>query len=126
MLMIGVIVFECMKQVNGKRTLDENIADNGAIKGMYSAYQTFVDRNGLDPLLPELNYTANQLFWISAAQTWCAVTKPSYDQQFYRINPHAPSRFRIIGSFSNAQAFSADFQCAAGSRMNPANKCELW
>lgn len=112
--------------MNGKNTLDENIADNGAIKGMYAAYQSFIQRNGTDPMLPELNYTTNQLFWISAAQTWCTVTKPSYDQQFYRTNPHTPNRFRIIGSFSNTPEFSNDFNCSAGSKMNPHVKCELW
>ena len=115
-----------MKQVNGKRTLDENIADNGAIKGMYAAYQSFVQQNGPDQLLPDLNFTANQLFWISAARTWCAVTKPSFNQQFYRINPHAPNRFRIIGSFSNTNEFATDFSCKSGSRMNPQMKCNLW
>lgn len=108
------------------RTVDENIADNGAVKGMYAAYQSFVHRNGSDPLLPGLNYTANQLFWISAAQTWCAVTKPSYDREFYRSNSHTPNRFRIVGAFSNAHEFSTDFHCATGSRMNPEMKCQLW
>lgn len=60
-------------------SLGENIADNGAVKGMYGAYQTFVERNGPEPTLPELNYTQNQLFWISAAQLWCAVTRPEFD-----------------------------------------------
>lgn len=112
--------------MNGKRTLDENIADNGAIKGMFAAYQSHVRRSGTDLVLPGLNYTANQLFWISAAQTWCAVTKPSFDQQFYRTNPHTPNRFRIIGAFSNTREFANDFRCPVGSRMNPQMKCELW
>lgn len=60
-------------------SLGENIADNGAVKGMYGAYQTFVERNGPEPTLPDLNYTQNQLFWISAAQLWCAVTRPEFD-----------------------------------------------
>lgn len=93
---------------------------------MYSSYQTYVKENGLDPMLPGLNYTPNQLFWISAAQIWCDVTKPSYDKWFYRTNSHAPNSFRIIGSFSNSYDFSRDFNCAPDSKMNPVNKCELW
>lgn len=112
--------------MNGKNTLSENIADNGAVKGMYAAYRTFVKQNGPDLLLPGLNYSANQLFWISAAQTWCEITKPSYDKWFYRTNIHAPNRFRIIGSFSNSRDFSNDFNCPMNSSMNPTIKCELW
>lgn len=112
--------------VNGINTLSENIADNGAIKGMYSAYKQFVEQTGPDLMLPGMNYSASQLFWISAAQTWCEVTKPSYDKRFYRTNLHAPNRFRILGSFSNSYDFSSDFNCPLGSTMNPTNKCELW
>lgn len=111
--------------MNGQTTLSETIADNGAIKGMYSAYQQFVNQNGPDFILHGLNYTANQLFWISAAQTWCEVSNPTYAKWFYKSNVHAPNRFRIIGSFSNSFEFANDFQCAT-SNMNPEEKCELW
>lgn len=56
--------------MNGIITQGENIADNGAVKGMYKAYQSYVERNGAEATLPGLNYTQNQLFWISAAQLW--------------------------------------------------------
>lgn len=107
-------------------TQGENIADNGAIKGTYAAYQKFTHRNGPDATLPGLNYTANQLFWISAAQTWCAVTRPESDTLHYTTNVHAPPRFRILGTFQNAQHFSNDFNCAPATPMNPTHRCEIW
>lgn len=112
--------------MNGVNTQGENIADNGAAKGAYAAYQRFVDKNGPDPLLPGLNYTRNQLYWISAAQTWCTVTKPEFDTLYYTTNEHAPHVFRVIGMFQNAYHFSSDFNCSPGTRMNPINKCEIW
>lgn len=112
--------------MNGVRTLDENIADNGGIKGMYAAYQMFVQQHGADPILPGLQYTPNQLFWISAAQTWCSVGRPIFDILNYQINVHAPNRYRVIGSFSNMRNFSSDFNCGPGSFMNPVNKCQIW
>lgn len=93
---------------------------------MYSAYQAHVQRSGQDSLLPGLNYTGNQLFWISAAQTWCSATRLSFDLFNYLVNEHAPNRFRVIGSFSNMQQFSSDFNCLAGSKMNPIDKCKIW
>lgn len=120
------VFFFCKFQVNGVRTLDENIADNGGIKGMLAAYRSYVKHNGPDLLLPNLNYTTNQLFWISAAQTWCAVTRPIFDLLYYQINEHSPNQYRVIGAFSNMQNFSDDFYCEAGSQMNPVDKCQIW
>lgn len=93
---------------------------------MYAAYQTYVDRNGVEPALPGLNYSPNQLFWLSAAQLWCAVTAPQFDRMQYTTDVHAPNKFRIIGTFRNNENFARDFNCAAGSKMNPVNKCEVW
>lgn len=62
--------------LNGINTQGENIADNGGIKEAYLAYKKFVQDNGVEKKLPGLNFTANQLFWISAAQTWCSVYRP--------------------------------------------------
>lgn len=115
-----------MFQVNGVNTQGENIADNGGIKASYAAYQTFIQQNVPDQLLAGLNYTANQLFWISAAQLWCAVTRPEFDTLQYATNAHSPFNYRIIGAFRNSHNFSSDFNCAPNSRMNPVDKCEIW
>lgn len=93
---------------------------------LYSAYQKFIKQNGPDPILNGLNYTMNQLFWIAAAQTWCAVTRPDFETTQYITNIHAPFKFRLIGSLSNSQNFSNDFNCAPKTPMNPIHKCEIW
>jgi len=36
---------------------------------------------GEEPKLPGLNYSINQLFWISAAQTWCSVSFAQKEDQ---------------------------------------------
>lgn len=118
--------FDFIFQLNGVNTQGENIADNGGVKEAYRAYQNFVKRNGPERLLPGLNYTQEQLFWVSSAQTWCAVTRPEFDKMLITTDVHSPNEFRVIGTISNMQDFAHDFKCSAGSKMNPVNKCEVW
>lgn len=137
-------------KLNGINTQGENIADNGGIKEAYLAYRKYVAENGAEPKLPGLEYTSNQLFWISAAQTWCSVYRPesmkmrittgvrkligielfsiSYKKLITLLSSIAdsPGMFRVLGPMSNMKEFAKDFQCPEGSKMNPKNKCEVW
>lgn len=65
-----------MFQLNGINSQGENIADNGGIIQAYLAYQKWVSKNGQEPTLPGLDYNSNQLFWLSAVQSWCSVYRP--------------------------------------------------
>lgn len=40
------------------------------------AYRQWVKDNGPEGGLPGLNYTPDQLFWISAANVWCGKYRP--------------------------------------------------
>lgn len=113
--------------LNGVTTQGENIADNGGLKEAYIAYQRWVQKYGDEAGLPGLqNYTSNQLFWISAAQTWCTKYKPEALKYTIVTDSHSPGRFRVMGPFMNSVAFSNDFECPQGSPMNPEDKCEVW
>uniref|UniRef100_A0A336KCR9 CSON013010 protein n=1 Tax=Culicoides sonorensis TaxID=179676 RepID=A0A336KCR9_CULSO len=112
--------------LNGFNTQGENIADNGGLKEAYNAYQKWVEKYGVEPGLPGLNYTSNQLFWISAAQTWCTKYKPEALKYTIITDSHSPGRFRVMGPFINSKAFANDFKCSSESKMNPQKKCEVW
>jgi len=115
-------------KLNGINTQGENIADNGGIKEAYRAYNSWVARNGAEPRLPGLNYTPRQLFWVSAANVWCAKYRPKALKLRVLTGVHSPDQFRVQGPFSNMDDFSRDFNCPIGSNMNPPkeNKCQVW
>ena len=134
-------------KLNGINTQGENIADNGGIKEAYLAYKQLVKIEGEEPRLPGLDFSTEQLFWISAAQTWCSVYRPGILHHLYKstinyiffvfyisetmkmqitTNEHAPDKFRILGPLSNMRDFAHDFNCEEGSPMNPTSKCEVW
>merc|ERR1712106_485464 len=116
------------KTLNGVNTQGENIADNGGIKEAYRAYNSWVRRHGEEPRLPGLNYTQRQLFWISGANVWCSKHRPKALKLSVITGAHSPDKFRVQGAFSNMAAFSRDFKCKEGSKMNPSkeDKCKVW
>jgi neprilysin len=112
--------------LNGINTQGENIADNGGIKEAYLAYQKVVKVRGAEKMLPGLDYSVNQLFWISSAQTWCALFRPEAMKKRILTGVHSPNSFRVLGTFSNMKEFADDFKCPMNSKMNPEKKCEVW
>ncbi|XP_011301626.1 endothelin-converting enzyme 1 isoform X2 [Fopius arisanus] len=114
------------RHINGRQTLGENIADNGGLKAAYHAYLN-TRKNSQDQLpLPGLQLTHRQLFFLNFAQVWCsAITPESIGLQIDK-DSHCPPKYRVIGPLSNLPEFSAEFNCPKGSKMNPADKCEVW
>ena len=113
-------------KVDGLLTLFHNIADNGGIELAYGAYLDWVQAQEAELPLPNFKYTSNQLFWISAAQTWCQNIKPEKLITDMATKVYAPRQFRVNIPFSNSPSFNEDWKCPVGSKMNPAAKCKLW
>ncbi|CAH1111368.1 unnamed protein product [Psylliodes chrysocephalus] len=112
--------------LNGINTQGENIADNGGIKESYLAYNKWVKKHGEEPKLPGLKYTPKQLFWISAANSWCSKYRPESLKLRILTGYHSPSQFRVLGPMSNSEYFIKDFNCPTGTNMNRAKKCLVW
>ncbi|XP_050401556.1 neprilysin-4 isoform X2 [Patella vulgata] len=114
-------------KVNGKRSLTENIADNGGLKLSFQAYRDWVQQRGAEePMLPGLDLTPNQIFFINYAQSTCEkYTKAGHiANNMYGF--HSPARYRVIGTLQNSPEFAKTFGCGVGSYMNPVKKCKLW
>ncbi|XP_044013825.1 neprilysin-1-like [Aphidius gifuensis] len=88
------------------------IAEIGGLKSAYFAYTKKLKSLNGDKEISNLSYNSTQLFWISYANVWC--DKNSYDKS------------RVIDALSNMLAFSDDFKCPIGSKMNPIKKCTVW
>jgi len=72
------------------------------------------------------SYTPKQLFWVSFAQTWCTKYRDEKLKQQILTGVHPPSHFRVLGSVSNIEDFANDYNCPAGSKMNPKTRCSVW
>ncbi|KAL5244167.1 hypothetical protein ACI65C_011577 [Semiaphis heraclei] len=59
------------KIISGKKTLNENIADDGGLNVALQAYRKFVNDNGKEPKLPGLEeYINEQIYFLSFANVW--------------------------------------------------------
>lgn len=115
------------EHVDGVSTLGENIADNGGIKISLEAYQDWLkSHDGEDKLLPGLNMTSTQQFFLGYAQVWCTYYTRQYAIQSIVTDFHSNAQYRVNGVLRNVPEFSKAFSCPAESPMNPKNKCSLW
>ncbi|RHY94089.1 hypothetical protein DYB35_012879 [Aphanomyces astaci] len=114
---------DLLGKVNGKLTLTETIADNGALNAAYRGYQDYMHAE-----VEATKYTketGEKMFWIRYGQSWCEKTRDEY-LQFLLTNPHPPRRLRLIGAVQNSVDFAKAFNCPTDSPMNPTKKCVLW
>ncbi|XP_017055502.2 neprilysin-4-like, partial [Drosophila ficusphila] len=117
-------------QLKESTSQSENIADNGGVRLAYEAYRKWYDSRLAQDLdnevLPDLRYSAKQLFFISFAQIWCNDAHPSVKALQVSTDQHMPGKYRVIGSLSNFDEFAKEFNCPVGSNMNPSEKCVLY
>ncbi|XP_024945616.1 neprilysin-1 isoform X2 [Cephus cinctus] len=112
--------------VNGRMTQGENIADNGGLKQSFRAYKKWVSIHGEEPLLPGVNLTHDQLFFLNYAQIWCGSMRPEDALTKIRSSVHSPGPVRVLGPLSNSEDFARAYNCPTGSPMNPTHKCSVW
>ncbi|XP_053981492.1 neprilysin-1-like [Hylaeus volcanicus] len=112
--------------INGRMTQGENIADNGGLKQSFRAYKKWVSVHGDEPLLPGVNLTHEQLFFLNYAQIWCGTMRREDALTKIRSSVHSPGLIRVWGPLSNSYDFAKAYDCPLGSPMNPMHKCSVW
>ncbi|EGT35770.1 hypothetical protein CAEBREN_03985 [Caenorhabditis brenneri] len=112
------------RNLNGKWTLNENIADDIA---MDVTWRTFKNSNSSSELkLPGFErYDINKLFFKIYALNWCS-PQPTHSLEEQLKDKHGTPSFRINGVLANFKPFAETFKCPAGSPMNPYQKCDLF
>jgi endothelin-converting enzyme len=116
--------------VNGNLTSGENIGDSGLIQA-YRAWKVQYQeslQDGNEYLLPGLDYTREQLFFISFARIWARNMKPEAAIQRIWTDPHSPTRYRVEGTVSNIPEFAEAFKCSKNAKLNPPRekRCIFW
>jgi putative endopeptidase len=113
--------------VNGKLTLGENIADQGGMKLAYSAWKAKHGAEQASAALPTATAPNDeQKVFIAFAQSWCQKEQEPYTRMRITVDPHSPSRYRVNGVISQFEPFAHAFGCTAGTKMAPAQHCEVW
>ena len=96
---------------------------------MFDSYLfgTVTPKSHVEPGLPNLPYSPDQLFWISFGQNWCSkMTKAGLKKEAKEGSRHPFDEYRVNGIVANSPFFYRDFGCPVGSRMNPEEKCKVW
>ena len=104
--------------LNGKLTLGENIADIGGLKLSRAALMA---KNG-----GKLTQDQERVLFISFAQDWCTVQMPQMARLRATVDPHSSSQWRVNGPVTDNPDFARVFGCEANTKMNPANRCQVW
>ncbi|NUS60646.1 MAG: peptidase [Lysobacter sp.] len=113
------------KNVNGKLTLGENIADLGGLNVAYAAMKHATEGQP-DPKTD--GFTRDQRFFLNFATVWRRGFTPQELDKRIATDEHAPANFRAIGAPSNMPEFAAAFSCKPGDAMvrGDGKKIVIW
>jgi endothelin-converting enzyme/putative endopeptidase len=121
--------------VDGKRVQSEAIAD---LAGVRLAYQA-LGRALAVHAAPAGNgggggggggdgLTAEQRFFVAWARARAEAMRTDAERRFVQSDPHAPGRFRVVGTLVNLPEFQQVFACKPGAKMvrPPERRCAVW
>ena len=112
------------KNVNGKFTLGENIAD---LSGLTIAYKA-MGYEDLDPAAKVADWTPNQLFFVGWSRVWKRKYREAEMVKRLLTDPHSPSRYRANGPVMNIDAFYEVFDVKEGDALfkPAADRIKIW
>jgi predicted metalloendopeptidase len=111
--------------INGELTLGENIGDLGGLSVAYTGYKLSLGGKEA-PVIDGL--TGDQRFFYGWSQIWRRKYREQELKRRLLVDPHSPSRYRVIGIVSNMDAFYEAFDIKPGSPMYiaPENRVRIW
>ena len=110
--------------VNGEQTLSENIADVAGLSVSYDAWRLMLHGRAA---VGAGGFSAEQLFFLSFAQTWRTKIREAALRQRLVTDGHAPPEYRA-DTVRNLDAWYGAFDVRAGQRLYlaPADRVRVW
>src|ERR1035437_2454985 len=110
--------------VNGKQTLDENIAD---VAGLSAAYDAYRAAYGGKPAPDALGLTGDQRFFVAFGQSWRGKTRPETLRVTVMTDGHSPDEYRA-DTVRNLDAWYAAFNIEPGRKLYlaPDVRVKIW
>ena len=110
--------------VNGKQTIDENIADLGGVAAAYDAYRASL--NGKEAPIQD-GFTGDQQFFIAFAQNWGSKVREALLRSLVLTDSHAPAQYRAL-TVRNSDAWYKAFNIQPGDKLYlaPADRVKIW
>lgn len=111
--------------IDGALTLGENVADNIGLAVAYHAY--WLSLEGREAAVID-GLTGDQRFYMGFAQAWRHVARDAQALLSLGTDPHAPPRFRVLGSVRNQAPFFNAFGVGEGDGMYlaPGERVVIW
>jgi predicted metalloendopeptidase len=110
--------------VNGKLTLNENIADVAGLGAAYEAYKASLNGKAA----PVINgFTGDQRFFLAYAQSWMVKSRPETLRRIVLTNGHAPEQFRAQ-TVRNIDSWYPAFNVKPGQKLylTPQQRVKIW
>jgi putative endopeptidase len=110
--------------VNGKQTLNENIADLAGLTAAYDAYRASLAGKAA-PI--ENGFTGDQQFFLGFAQAWVSKSSEAGLREQMMTDTHSPDEFRPA-TVRNLDAWYAAFDVKPGDKLYlaPADRVHIW
>ena len=110
--------------VNGRQTIDENIADLGGVAAAFEAYHDSLHGQAA----PQIDgFTGDQQFFIAFGQNWASKVRPDALRRQVLTDPHAPGKFRSA-TVRNSDAWYGAFDVEPGQALYlpPEKRVRIW
>jgi predicted metalloendopeptidase len=110
--------------VNGKLTLNENIADVAGLGAAYEAYKSSLNGKAA-PVID--GFTGDQRFFLAYAQSWMVKSRPETLRRIVLTNGHAPEQFRAQ-TVRNIDSWYPAFNVKPGQKLylTPQQRVKIW
>ena len=110
--------------VNGRQTIDEDIADLGGVAAAYEAYHDSLNGQAA----PKIDgFAGDQQFFIAFGQNWASKVRQAALRRQVLTDPHAPAKFRAA-TVRNSDAWYEAFDVKPGQTLylSPDKRIRIW